>query len=446
MKLSGKKVKKEFAVVFRCTTDFGLKISQVILALEKNSPTLVSDYIIYYSKRSLNNLDLIDKIVKKFHKQVHFHEFELPKSEQTLINDKFTTRYSDIVFAIFKIFDLLNEYKHVLALDADLLIQKPIDDIKNFGPLLYRNARPINSTLSSHDAKFYGRFTPNAGVLYINDLFPEYKNLTQRCFELLEKYSSIIKITYEEAILGILFAELDIKSKNSGITYNYWVAESNKECSGGLDAKIIHFVYVDKPWNNFEVRRIFPQYSTNLIDLCHLLNIEIPELEISRSTYYDSVRRDFCNTFNKQLYNQLIKSIPDNFYIKLEVDYPVLRFHSKEFTENVYFDLRYKPQFCKKGKTLEQTILLSKINNFEIGVTLIGRNIMEMVCLSKLNDFCLKNGFNLIKTETKVVLFAIASVENYISEYLNLVSKISNYLKENYLFISKISNEGRISS
>ena len=108
--------------------------------------------------------------------------------------------------------------------------------------------------------------------------------------------------------------------------------------------------------------------------------------------------------------------------------------------------MRYKPQFCKKGKTLEQTILLSKINNFEIGVTLIGRNIMEMVCLSKLNDFCLKNGFNLIKTETKVVLFAIASVENYISEYLNLVSKISNYLKENYLFISKISNEGRISS
>ena len=105
----------------------------------------------------------------------------------------FFKRYPLIIFSLFDIFDLLNEYKNVIALDVDMVVIDRFDDIVNYGNFAFRPARILNEQLVEKVSLFEDNVTPNAGFIYINDSLPNYGKLTSKCYSLLSQHFENIK-------------------------------------------------------------------------------------------------------------------------------------------------------------------------------------------------------------------------------------------------------------
>lgn len=62
--------KKKLAVVFRCTPNYSIQVAQVIHGIEKYSPNLVCDYVVYWTENgeNSNQLDVISKLITHYKK------------------------------------------------------------------------------------------------------------------------------------------------------------------------------------------------------------------------------------------------------------------------------------------------------------------------------------------------------------------------------------------
>lgn len=381
----------------------------------------------------INEFDDLRRLVEYYHKELKLIKYDdtRVKAVSSLMTSSFIKRYSTIVFSIFETFKLLNEYKNVLVLDSDLLIRAPIDDIKNQGMLAYRTARPINSALREPKEEFHSKYTPNAGVVFLNDKIPNYNDITEKCYDILKEYADDINLTYEEVVLGILFSRLGIKSSSDMQEYNYTIARSNKNCLGGLSAKIIHYINVEKPWKSAVVRRITPEYTENILLLDRILKKEGTNPAIAGSTFYDSVRMNFCLEFNRQIYEALINTIPRTFYPQLVLQYSKLRFHSFLLGNRIYFDVCYNPEWCNLKDKYFATAKASKIKFIKIGIVIL--NFRDEFVARKEEQLLLslsKIGLNVDINADKLTAYKEVAFEDLCSSFSKFSYDTEKAIKE----------------
>ena len=413
--------KKAVAIVFRCTADYSFTVANMIVGIERFSPNLATDYIIYTDDNTDKRLTQIREIVVYYGKSISIYRYDYTKVEYVYnYHPSFVKRYPLIVFSIFEIFNLLDLYENVIALDSDMIVQKPFDSILNIKlSFASRPARKIKDVMDNYNGN---NESPNAGFIYINDKLNNYTSMTERCYQLLKDNVKNIKYTMEECILGLLLEELGIKPDRSISTYN-----KHPQDYDAIHAHIIHFLNIEKPWKSLNTLRMFPLYLKNAIKVKTITSNKYDNITCSEPYYRESIRRDFCIEFNKQLYEKILKSIDRNLYPKLNIEQSrlsfLIRINEKIFLpSDVYIGITYSIKRVIAAKnSFEESYKNANINHFNI-ILYISRKNNFLV--QNINSSLKKENATYITLEKEVV--TLDDVKETVNGFCYNVSKVIN--------------------
>lgn len=333
-------MKRDTAVVFRCTPNLSFAVANMIVGIEKHNPHFVTDYVIFSTDNKDKDHNILYDVCRFYNKNIKIVNYSYDKLYKLNLDfnkKKFFKNYPLIIFSLFEIFNLLDEYKNVLALDADMVVIDRFDDIVNLGNFSFRPARLLNDQLNDEVKVFGDSLTPNAGFIYINDTIQGYKSFTNKCYDLLYKYFNNIKNTFEETIIGILIYNENIKYTKLELEYNCPCCSSKS-----IDAKIIHYLNVKKPWNSVSTLRAIPEYVYNVHKVNKITNNKYKNIDISRVRIDNIFERDFNLAYFKILYDNINIYLPDYIYPDLSPENSFLSLFIKNIDRRIHYNLRIR--------------------------------------------------------------------------------------------------------
>lgn len=201
------KNKKELAIVFGITSNLTFALANVILGLKKHSPELADEIIVFHDDISEKDQDLIKSIFLS-----RFIKYEFPVKDTSKFDPYFYQQFSSMAYSRFECFKLLNEFKKVLWLDVDILIQKDISGLleyENDGMGIlegYRVKDNFKEPVEGFDMEKEGFWT---GTILFTDKIKDYDKITDWCYEKLIEYSDKLYLP-DQAIFNIALEKFNI--------------------------------------------------------------------------------------------------------------------------------------------------------------------------------------------------------------------------------------------
>ena len=247
--------KKEKAVVLGITGNLAFAAANVLIGIKKYSPDIDADFVVFYQNLSENDKELLNSIIPcKFVK----YSFSENKELEDAIR-----RYSQLSFCRYEMFKMLDEYKKLLWLDSDILVQKDISGIFDYA----KTGISLLPEKTALDECFYEGIqlenidmaarNHNSGVLLISDILPEYKNITgwlyNRTFELADK----LKFP-DQGILNLMVQELNLQIDRLPEKYN-----CHPTLKTAKDAVIVHSYAPQKFWKWWDFDYHFREWDKN---------------------------------------------------------------------------------------------------------------------------------------------------------------------------------------
>ncbi len=339
-----KKTKKDKAVVFAISDSYSFAVANMILNIETNDPGLISEYVIFSPDISDVNknalLKLVPNIVFKDYKENYFFE-RAPKVPR---DAPFIVHWSYISMAHFEIFDLLDEYKHILYLDADMFVYKSIANLFNSKPLAWRaSAADFYGFVKGYIEMPTGMTMPNAGLVYVNDKLPNYKTLTNACYDILcDGYGKMrTDRAHDEMVLGILNYKYSLDVQLLPMVYNcpFGGRQTNK-------AIILHFMGPLKIWKNPIYLNFFPAFKQNY-DSFIKAGGRPYEGDLCLGNGYFSEDFGLLESFFTVKYILMWKDLLGNLFLMLPegvvqsdiLSKPYVRFYLKQFDMSLFYEI-----------------------------------------------------------------------------------------------------------
>lgn len=179
---------KKNAIFLACNEKFIFTLCITLLSLKKNSPKILAnaDILIYYQGFTAEDINFIGKIM-----ECKFVEYKF--AVDTNFEHANFKKFSQLTFARYEIFDLLDIYKKVLYIDVDVMITGELSYIfDNYGDksgMAMSKDTQKGLTLITKNfiepLECYDMTVPcyNAGVTLYCDNIKNYKNLRMWCYE-----------------------------------------------------------------------------------------------------------------------------------------------------------------------------------------------------------------------------------------------------------------------
>ena len=243
--------KHQFTLVMSGTSNYAFAIGTLLIGLRKHSPNLFDNIVIYEEDFCEN-----DKIsMLKIFNFIDFRQYNCSIFKNLPETDNIK-RYSKLSFAIYEIFNELKYSKKVLYLDGDILIQKDISNIINYGPVAMRpGGRSLENALGFHLDGLDNIKCRNSGVVFVSDSIP-YKNLTQQCYDLTIKYWHKLFLP-DQSILNLVLL-------NNNIPIHLFPLEYNNNLNNvSFENFMIHQTTKRKFWSNGVVNFLMPEWEIN---------------------------------------------------------------------------------------------------------------------------------------------------------------------------------------
>ena len=231
--------KKEIAIVLGATANMTFALSSTLMDIKKY---VNLDFELYVYHKDISEIDkqLLNSIIP-----VKFIEYDIDSLD---VRDKSLNRYSRLAFSRYECFDMLEDYKKVLWLDIDVIIQK---DLKSFidndlelgmWQTCVRNGFNFTSSIDNYDmdVNYY-----NSGVLLISDKIKNYNLMKEWCYKKTKEWGSFL-VCPDQGVLNLLIQEFNINVSNLSELYN-----CNPETNIVKDAFIIHTYAEEKFWNYY---------------------------------------------------------------------------------------------------------------------------------------------------------------------------------------------------
>lgn len=245
--------KKKLAIVLCSTSNQMFAVGNVLIGLKKHFSMPENEYdIILYIGGKINIKD--EKAVKSISNNITIKNYKSPLSKE-FRNSNAGLCWSQMAPARFECFSLLNEYKKVLYMDNDILIQKDIIDIVNMSEQLCATfeKKPIIDNVKMHSEKFdsnkYNLETDLflSGVFLLNDNINEnYNKIVQWCYKMTEKW-----LIADQPLLNLAVQEFNIKTLAFDEKYQMIFYPNDTNMKNGY---ILHPCWSPKFWNghNYE--------------------------------------------------------------------------------------------------------------------------------------------------------------------------------------------------
>lgn len=248
--------KKEKAIVLGCTGNIIYALSNVLIGLKKHNSGLNADIIIFHKDISENDQQLLNSIIP-----CKIIEFNFPVEETEELQNSSFRRYSKLAFSRYECFNLLDEYKKVLWLDVDTLIQKDISGLfklcdKGIG--LFQEEAPLQECFSipiegyNMEGAHY-----NSGVLVLSDKLKNYKIYAEWLYNKTIELGQYLCYA-DQGIINLLVQEFKLDVTNIGEEYNYHPTKNNSK-----NAKIIHSYSPEKFWHYYNPKYHYKEWDKN---------------------------------------------------------------------------------------------------------------------------------------------------------------------------------------
>jgi hypothetical protein len=241
----GEKVgKRPLAVVMGITPDMAFAAANVLLGLDRFPPSDAYDIVLYHSGVPARDLALLSTL-----HPCHFVRYRCPENIRRSIPGHALRAFSDLVYAKYECFELLNSYSRVIWLDTDLLIKgdtKGLLDRSQHGLAFARENKPLRFNFSS-DVDGFDMDRPffNAGVFVISDHVQGWENAKAWLMDATVRYADRI-VLGEQGILNLWLQHQEVEPSDLLPEYNVF-----RHRPGAEHARVIHAVGHHKPWMDF---------------------------------------------------------------------------------------------------------------------------------------------------------------------------------------------------
>lgn len=244
-------IKKELAIVFGVTANLTFALANVILGLKKYSPNLANDIIVYHDEVSPHDKEILNSILP-----CNFIKYDFPIKDITKFNEAYFNQFTKLAYARYECFNLLNEYKKVLWLDVDILIQKDISGISEFCKNGFGIISGVTDNTKLKDQLFkpiegfdLDKKTYGSGTFIVCDNLPNYENLTKWCYDKTLEYAEYLYLP-DQAILNLMIQKFYINVQEIDLP-KYCCHPTDKKHK---DAIILHSYRPEKFWNFYNIK------------------------------------------------------------------------------------------------------------------------------------------------------------------------------------------------
>ena len=240
-------MKKKIALLLCSTGNEAFAVGNVIIGAKKylfqNLKDEEYDIVFYTNKLEPNDEKALKTIFPRIIIRIYNPPFSINDNTEDI------TYYSFFTFARFEIFDMLDDYKTILYMDTDMVIQKDISNIMDindcFSISFYQNGtiplhyRMREFTLNKMKEKYNMDIIRGmAGLFLVNDNFPKYKEVKDWCYKQISIYEC-----NDEDILNICLQEFNVKPNVLSEHYNCMPSSAIVN-----DAYILHSLGPAKFW------------------------------------------------------------------------------------------------------------------------------------------------------------------------------------------------------
>ncbi|MDR3049457.1 MAG: hypothetical protein LBV16_06460 [Elusimicrobiota bacterium] len=251
-------MKRELVFVMSAQRDSVFETGNIVLSLNKYMPDTDFDIVIYQNDLFLRDKEVLQKI-----KNVKLKEFDFPQNFKEEIEKKSLPIQ---LFGIYKIFDLLDDYKTAVWLDTNAAIQASIIGITNcsqLGLVFDRDNTGIpkisvnfNQSLPDYNMDILNH---SAHIAAAKDAL-DYRNIYTWLLEQTPKFLS--QLTNPAAgMLNLLLQQFNIEFSSFDSDEYGAFADSYK----ANVARIVRFSKKNKIWRNINILKAFPEwYRTHL--------------------------------------------------------------------------------------------------------------------------------------------------------------------------------------
>jgi len=239
-------MKKDRAVVFTVSNNLVFAVASVLMDLKHFSPSIADEIVIFHNGIQKKDQELLKNILLI---PIRFINYSLPYKDSSFIPNTIIDYFTCMVFAKFECLRLLNEYKNILLLDYDIVIQKDISELFDKcksgikmmrGDFLVR--QQLKHDIDDYDMEVQGTA---AGTFVFQDHMGNYNEMYTFCYQSLMKYANVLSLP-EQAIFDFMIQDFQLNVETINIQ-TYSPHPTNIELA--TDARIIHAYGQPKFWN-----------------------------------------------------------------------------------------------------------------------------------------------------------------------------------------------------
>ena len=249
--------KKTNAVVFGSTSNHAFAIACVMMDLSRLSPGLVDEVIIFH-----DGIDKSDQTILSTILPTRLIEYEFPIKDRSVLNAPSVRQFTKMVFTKFECLRLLDEYRNVLWLDYDIVIQSDISELFlpsktgiKFLPGGLKVSGQLRHEISEYDLDREGMC---ASTFVFQDTLDEWAAMYSFCYNRLQKYADDLYMP-EQAIFDFMIQEFRLSPEIIN-PKEYTPHPTDPKFADS--AKIIHSYGQPKFWNGLENNQWDSNYKT----------------------------------------------------------------------------------------------------------------------------------------------------------------------------------------
>ncbi len=234
--------KKDNLIVFGATGNMTFALANVLIGIKKHSPNIESDIIVFNKDITDKDKQLLNSIV-----ECEFIDYDFPFENTEQLEKSSFNRYSALTFSRFECFRLLDNYRKVLWLDIDIVIQKDLSEIFKYGESgisLFEENLPLQESFSKVISGYKMSTNQcNAGVLLISDKLTNYHKMTDWLYKNTLKFGECLKYA-DQGIINLLIQEFNLNVDHLPEVFN--CHPTKKSCKGST---IVHSYSPQKFWS-----------------------------------------------------------------------------------------------------------------------------------------------------------------------------------------------------
>lgn len=206
---------KRNAIFFSCNERFIFTLSVALLSLKKYNQELLknTDVLVYYQGFTQADKDFLNRILPCKFTEYHF-------AVETDFNNINFKHFTQLTFARYEIFDLLDTYRKVLYIDVDVMIGGDLSYIfNNFGDksgvAMCKDTQKGLTLITKNFVKpmpQYDMTVPcyNAGVTLFCDNLPHRRELRMWCYHKTAEWLENL-VCPDQGVVNVMFQEFGIQ-------------------------------------------------------------------------------------------------------------------------------------------------------------------------------------------------------------------------------------------